>query len=189
MQKIRQSMCLNIWKKIFSVVSRCNNENEWYQIHENIIRKSSTKYTAPSTNYGKTVTALIQTNLEWPSCNVYWILGFTWVCVLSLWPLLFSLFHRFQTGSERANVSWMKREDLSWYYTSNVAAITFSQPCFCIVYWLVKRQLWSTMCCFSISEIHFLASLAESNLLLRARVYGPLTGLTEPLPHFFETQK
>jgi len=32
--------------------SRCNNENEWYQIHENIIRKSSTKYTAPSTNYG-----------------------------------------------------------------------------------------------------------------------------------------
>ncbi|XP_029630018.1 dedicator of cytokinesis protein 3-like [Salmo trutta] len=30
----------------------CNNENEWYQIHENIIRKSSTKYTAPSTNYG-----------------------------------------------------------------------------------------------------------------------------------------
>uniref|UniRef100_A0A670IL08 Dedicator of cytokinesis 3 n=1 Tax=Podarcis muralis TaxID=64176 RepID=A0A670IL08_PODMU len=31
---------------------RCNNENEWYQIHENIIRKSSTKYTAPSSNYG-----------------------------------------------------------------------------------------------------------------------------------------
>ncbi|KAF3690419.1 Dedicator of cytokinesis protein 3 Modifier of cell adhesion Presenilin-binding protein [Channa argus] len=31
---------------------RCNNENEWHQIHENIIRKSSTKYTAPSTNYG-----------------------------------------------------------------------------------------------------------------------------------------
>ncbi|KAG9335307.1 hypothetical protein JZ751_005412 [Albula glossodonta] len=30
----------------------CNNENEWYMIHENIIRKSSTKYTAPSTNYG-----------------------------------------------------------------------------------------------------------------------------------------
>lgn len=33
---------------------RCNNENEWYQIHENIIRKSSTKYTAPSSNYGNT---------------------------------------------------------------------------------------------------------------------------------------
>ncbi|KAM9859694.1 dedicator of cytokinesis protein 3-like isoform 2-T2 [Aulostomus maculatus] len=33
-------------------VYMCNNENEWYQIHENIIRKSSTKYTAPSTNYG-----------------------------------------------------------------------------------------------------------------------------------------
>uniref|UniRef100_A0A669Q2Q3 Dedicator of cytokinesis 3 n=1 Tax=Phasianus colchicus TaxID=9054 RepID=A0A669Q2Q3_PHACC len=31
---------------------RCNNENEWCQIHENIIRKSSTKYTAPSSNYG-----------------------------------------------------------------------------------------------------------------------------------------
>ncbi|KAG8128319.1 hypothetical protein E2320_015172, partial [Naja naja] len=30
----------------------CNNENEWHQIHENIIRKSSTKYTAPSSNYG-----------------------------------------------------------------------------------------------------------------------------------------
>uniref|UniRef100_A0AAR2JE00 Dedicator of cytokinesis 3 n=1 Tax=Pygocentrus nattereri TaxID=42514 RepID=A0AAR2JE00_PYGNA len=30
----------------------CNNESEWYQIHENIIRKSSTKYSAPSTNYG-----------------------------------------------------------------------------------------------------------------------------------------
>uniref|UniRef100_A0A8C5C3S4 Dedicator of cytokinesis 3 n=1 Tax=Gadus morhua TaxID=8049 RepID=A0A8C5C3S4_GADMO len=30
----------------------CNNENEWFQIHENIIRKSNTKYSAPSTNYG-----------------------------------------------------------------------------------------------------------------------------------------
>lgn len=34
---------------------RCNNENEWYQIHENIVRKSNTKYSAPSTNYGKSV--------------------------------------------------------------------------------------------------------------------------------------
>ncbi|XP_026713406.1 dedicator of cytokinesis protein 3 [Athene cunicularia] len=33
-------------------VYTCNNENEWCQIHENIIRKSSTKYTAPSSNYG-----------------------------------------------------------------------------------------------------------------------------------------
>uniref|UniRef100_A0A674AW66 Dedicator of cytokinesis 3 n=1 Tax=Salmo trutta TaxID=8032 RepID=A0A674AW66_SALTR len=33
-------------------VYTCNNENEWFQIHENIIRKSSTKYSAPSTNYG-----------------------------------------------------------------------------------------------------------------------------------------
>ncbi|XP_078065470.1 dedicator of cytokinesis protein 3 isoform X1 [Mustelus asterias] len=33
-------------------VYTCNNENEWYQIHENIIRKSSNKYTAASTNYG-----------------------------------------------------------------------------------------------------------------------------------------
>uniref|UniRef100_A0A8C6SNR2 Dedicator of cytokinesis 3 n=1 Tax=Neogobius melanostomus TaxID=47308 RepID=A0A8C6SNR2_9GOBI len=33
-------------------VYTCNNENEWYQIHENIIRKSSTKYTTPSNNYG-----------------------------------------------------------------------------------------------------------------------------------------
>ncbi|XP_036388838.1 dedicator of cytokinesis protein 3-like isoform X2 [Megalops cyprinoides] len=30
----------------------CNNENEWHQIHENIIRKTSSKYTAPSTCYG-----------------------------------------------------------------------------------------------------------------------------------------
>ncbi|TWW56809.1 Dedicator of cytokinesis protein 3 [Takifugu flavidus] len=33
-------------------VYTCNNENEWYQIQENIIRKSNTKYSAPSTNYG-----------------------------------------------------------------------------------------------------------------------------------------
>uniref|UniRef100_A0AAX7U4H5 Dedicator of cytokinesis 3 n=1 Tax=Astatotilapia calliptera TaxID=8154 RepID=A0AAX7U4H5_ASTCA len=33
-------------------VYTCNNENEWYQVHENIIRKSNTKYSAPSTNYG-----------------------------------------------------------------------------------------------------------------------------------------
>uniref|UniRef100_A0A3B3BR28 Dedicator of cytokinesis 3 n=1 Tax=Oryzias melastigma TaxID=30732 RepID=A0A3B3BR28_ORYME len=33
-------------------VYTCNNENEWYQVHDNIIRKSSTKYTAPSSNYG-----------------------------------------------------------------------------------------------------------------------------------------
>ncbi|MEQ2159828.1 Dedicator of cytokinesis protein 3, partial [Goodea atripinnis] len=39
---------------VFKVYT-CNNENEWYQVHENIIRKSSTKYSAPSTNYGKCV--------------------------------------------------------------------------------------------------------------------------------------
>uniref|UniRef100_A0AAQ4QWB1 Dedicator of cytokinesis 3 n=1 Tax=Gasterosteus aculeatus aculeatus TaxID=481459 RepID=A0AAQ4QWB1_GASAC len=33
-------------------VYTCNNENEWHQIQENIIRKSNTKYSAPSTNYG-----------------------------------------------------------------------------------------------------------------------------------------
>uniref|UniRef100_A0A3Q3F4H7 Dedicator of cytokinesis 3 n=1 Tax=Labrus bergylta TaxID=56723 RepID=A0A3Q3F4H7_9LABR len=33
-------------------VYTCNNENEWYQVHDNIIRKSNTKYSAPSTNYG-----------------------------------------------------------------------------------------------------------------------------------------
>ncbi|XP_051933125.1 dedicator of cytokinesis protein 3-like isoform X3 [Hippocampus zosterae] len=33
-------------------VYMCNNESEWYQIHENIIRKSSTKYSAPGNNYG-----------------------------------------------------------------------------------------------------------------------------------------
>ncbi|XP_078803962.1 dedicator of cytokinesis protein 3 isoform X5 [Oryzias latipes] len=33
-------------------VYTCNNENEWYQVHDNIIRKSSTKYTAPSSSYG-----------------------------------------------------------------------------------------------------------------------------------------
>ncbi|XP_043933928.1 dedicator of cytokinesis protein 3 [Protopterus annectens] len=39
-------------KDFVSKVYTCNNENEWHQIHENIIRKSSTKYSAPSTNYG-----------------------------------------------------------------------------------------------------------------------------------------
>ncbi|XP_028302238.1 dedicator of cytokinesis protein 3-like isoform X4 [Gouania willdenowi] len=33
-------------------VYTCNNENEWCQIHENIIRKSSTKYSAASSSYG-----------------------------------------------------------------------------------------------------------------------------------------
>ncbi|XP_076864318.1 dedicator of cytokinesis protein 3 isoform X7 [Brachyhypopomus gauderio] len=33
-------------------VYTCNNESEWYQIHESIIRKPSSKFTAPSTNYG-----------------------------------------------------------------------------------------------------------------------------------------
>ncbi|XP_073447730.1 dedicator of cytokinesis protein 3 isoform X6 [Aquarana catesbeiana] len=33
-------------------VYTCNNENEWYQVHENIIRKTSTKYSTPSSNYG-----------------------------------------------------------------------------------------------------------------------------------------
>ncbi|XP_028841844.1 dedicator of cytokinesis protein 3-like [Denticeps clupeoides] len=36
-------------------VYTCNNENEWFQIQENIIRKSSTKYSTPSTNYGLVV--------------------------------------------------------------------------------------------------------------------------------------
>ncbi|MBZ3881009.1 Dedicator of cytokinesis protein 3 [Sciurus carolinensis] len=31
---------------------RCNNESEWAQIHENIIRKSSAKYSAPSASHG-----------------------------------------------------------------------------------------------------------------------------------------
>ncbi|XP_028751183.1 dedicator of cytokinesis protein 3 isoform X2 [Peromyscus leucopus] len=33
-------------------VYTCNNESEWTQIHENIIRKSSTKYSAPSASHG-----------------------------------------------------------------------------------------------------------------------------------------
>uniref|UniRef100_A0A8C5PP34 Dedicator of cytokinesis 3 n=1 Tax=Leptobrachium leishanense TaxID=445787 RepID=A0A8C5PP34_9ANUR len=33
-------------------VYMCNNESEWYQTHENIIRKTSTKYSTPSSNYG-----------------------------------------------------------------------------------------------------------------------------------------
>ncbi|XP_059505489.1 dedicator of cytokinesis protein 3 isoform X3 [Stegostoma tigrinum] len=40
-------------------VYTCNNENEWYQIHENIIRKSSNKYTAASTNYGMIISLQI----------------------------------------------------------------------------------------------------------------------------------
>ncbi|XP_037108357.1 dedicator of cytokinesis protein 3-like isoform X3 [Syngnathus acus] len=33
-------------------VYMCNNESEWYQIHENIIRKCSSKYSAPANNSG-----------------------------------------------------------------------------------------------------------------------------------------
>ncbi|XP_073915442.1 dedicator of cytokinesis protein 3 isoform X9 [Castor canadensis] len=33
-------------------VYTCNNESEWAQIHENIIRKSSAKYSAPSASHG-----------------------------------------------------------------------------------------------------------------------------------------
>ncbi|XP_060060583.1 dedicator of cytokinesis protein 3 isoform X5 [Erinaceus europaeus] len=33
-------------------VYTCNNESEWCQIHENIIRKSSAKYSAPSASHG-----------------------------------------------------------------------------------------------------------------------------------------
>uniref|UniRef100_A0A8C2T8R9 Dedicator of cytokinesis 3 n=1 Tax=Coturnix japonica TaxID=93934 RepID=A0A8C2T8R9_COTJA len=47
-------MVRNLWEiPLMLFCCRCNNENEWCQIHENIIRKSSTKYTAPSSNYGK----------------------------------------------------------------------------------------------------------------------------------------
>uniref|UniRef100_A0A4W5MY44 Dedicator of cytokinesis 3 n=1 Tax=Hucho hucho TaxID=62062 RepID=A0A4W5MY44_9TELE len=49
-------------------VYTCNNENEWFQIHENIIRKSSTKYSAPSTNYG-TYDDIIQ---DCTSCLTSW---------------------------------------------------------------------------------------------------------------------
>lgn len=47
---------------------RCNNENEWYQIHENIIRKSNTKYSAPSTNYGKYVASAVLVPVWAPRC-------------------------------------------------------------------------------------------------------------------------
>lgn len=49
------SNCLISVKWQYFIFCRCNNENEWYQIHENIIRKSSNKYTAPSNNYGKSL--------------------------------------------------------------------------------------------------------------------------------------
>ncbi|XP_061903202.1 dedicator of cytokinesis protein 3-like isoform X3 [Entelurus aequoreus] len=43
----------------------CNNENEWHQIHENIIRKSSTKYSAPGNNYGLIISLqLLRGDLE-----------------------------------------------------------------------------------------------------------------------------
>uniref|UniRef100_H3CH20 Dedicator of cytokinesis 3 n=1 Tax=Tetraodon nigroviridis TaxID=99883 RepID=H3CH20_TETNG len=46
-------------------VYTCTNENEWYQIHENIIRKSSTKYAAPSSNYGLVISLqLLRGDLE-----------------------------------------------------------------------------------------------------------------------------
>uniref|UniRef100_A0A8C3CSX2 Dedicator of cytokinesis 3 n=1 Tax=Cairina moschata TaxID=8855 RepID=A0A8C3CSX2_CAIMO len=49
------SLSSSLYSSVIVVTLRgkkCNNENEWCQIHENIIRKSSTKYTAPSSNYG-----------------------------------------------------------------------------------------------------------------------------------------
>ncbi|XP_061642302.1 dedicator of cytokinesis protein 3-like isoform X2 [Phyllopteryx taeniolatus] len=46
-------------------VYMCNNESEWYQIHENIIRKSSTKYSAPGNNYGLIISLqLLRGDLE-----------------------------------------------------------------------------------------------------------------------------
>ncbi|XP_068171002.1 dedicator of cytokinesis protein 3 isoform X4 [Antennarius striatus] len=46
-------------------VYTCNNESEWHQIHENIIRRSSTKYTAPSTSYGLIISLqLLRGDLE-----------------------------------------------------------------------------------------------------------------------------
>ncbi|XP_077357788.1 dedicator of cytokinesis protein 3-like isoform X5 [Festucalex cinctus] len=43
---------LKVDKDFALKVYMCNNESEWYQIHENIIRKSSTKYSAAGNNYG-----------------------------------------------------------------------------------------------------------------------------------------
>ncbi|XP_057701081.1 dedicator of cytokinesis protein 3-like isoform X2 [Corythoichthys intestinalis] len=43
----------------------CNNESEWYQIHENIIRKSSAKYSSPGNNYGLLISLqLLRGDLE-----------------------------------------------------------------------------------------------------------------------------
>ncbi|XP_077433712.1 dedicator of cytokinesis protein 3-like isoform X3 [Vanacampus margaritifer] len=43
---------LKVDKDFALKVYTCNNESEWYQIHENIMRKSSTKYSAAGNNSG-----------------------------------------------------------------------------------------------------------------------------------------
>ncbi|XP_063806875.1 dedicator of cytokinesis protein 3-like, partial [Pseudophryne corroboree] len=51
--EVLPTLCEHREEKDFVLkVYMCNNENEWYQIHENIIRKTSTKYSTPSSNYG-----------------------------------------------------------------------------------------------------------------------------------------
>ncbi|KAB1264084.1 Dedicator of cytokinesis protein 3, partial [Camelus dromedarius] len=46
------AMTINVTGVSQSPGFRCNNESEWSQIHENIIRKSSAKYSAPSASHG-----------------------------------------------------------------------------------------------------------------------------------------
>ncbi|XP_061689804.1 dedicator of cytokinesis protein 3 isoform X3 [Syngnathoides biaculeatus] len=52
------------------------NESEWYQIHENIIRKSSTKYSAPGNNYGLIISLqLLHGDLEELRRENKWLLS------------------------------------------------------------------------------------------------------------------
>lgn len=37
----------------YSLCPRCNTESEWYQIHENIIKKASSRYNLSGSNTGK----------------------------------------------------------------------------------------------------------------------------------------
>ncbi|XP_061418833.1 LOW QUALITY PROTEIN: dedicator of cytokinesis protein 4 [Lethenteron reissneri] len=44
--------CRRAEREFMLKVYTCSNENDWHQIHENIIRKSSSKYNTVSSNYG-----------------------------------------------------------------------------------------------------------------------------------------
>ena len=65
---------------------RCNTESEWYQIHENIIKKLNARYNLTGSNAG-----------EYMALSDSLHLSFQWLCFICLWrrklsALCFSLY-------------------------------------------------------------------------------------------------